>query len=356
MSQHSNSLCIENSSVFFALGAGAGALVSLNGPAAYALAGFSAFAAMLLPLVFLLKRPATPLVFTSFLLAGFFAFTSRSLGCADAVDAPAFVSGAATRFKAFIDTLPFGNTDTGALLKAFFCGDRSSLPRDMVTVFRKAGASHLLALSGLHIGIIYLIAGKVLHLAGATPAAKKLRYVTILAAAAFFTLMTGAGPSIVRAFLFIAVGETARLLHREAKLSRTLCTALLIQLALDPGAIRTAGFQLSYLALSGIAFIYPRLEGWFPGKGPLRYIWKTAALSISCQVFTAPLTLALFGTFPVHFLLTNLVAIPLTTALMAVGIAVMVLSGLGICPSFAYAVTDALCRALLFSLETVAAL
>ena len=88
----------------------------------------------------------------------------------------------------------------------------------------------------------------------------------------------------------------------------------------------------------------------------MRYIWKTAALSFSCQVFTAPLTLAVFGTFPIHFLLTNLIAIPLTTMFMAMGIGVLVLSALGICPGFAYTAADALCRALLFSLETIGSL
>lgn len=356
MSQHNNSLCIENSSLFFALGAGAGAIVSLNGPTAYALAGFSAFAAMLLPLIFFLKRADTPLLFAAFLCAGLFAYSSRSLGFADTAGTPRLAAGTAEEFRAFIGTLPFGKSETGALMRAFLSGDRSLLPRETTAVFRKAGASHLLALSGLHIGIIYLIAGKIFRLAGGSPAAKKARYAILLPAAGFFTLMTGASPSIVRAFLFISAGETARLLHREAKLSRTLCTALLIQLALDPRAITTLGFQLSYLALAGIVFIYPRLESWYPGGGPLKYIWKTAALSISCQVFTAPLTLLVFGTFPIHFLLTNLVAIPLTTVFMAVGIAVLALSGLGICPPFAYAAADALCRALLFSLETIAAL
>ncbi len=305
----------------------------------------------------MIKRPlAVPAVF---LLGGFLAFTLHSLGWAAFEGPVPQVQRAGEALKEFIGTLPFRDNGTAPLLKAFLCGDRSGLGKEAVQVFRKAGASHLLALSGLHMGILYMVFDKLSKPMGKYPAVRVTRYVVLMGASAFFTLMTGASPSMVRAFLFILTGETASLLGREKKLGRTLCTALLLQLAITPEAITSAGFQLSYLAMAGIVLVFPVMDKWYPGGGRpslMRKIWKMSAMAISCQVFTAPLTLYLFGSFPRHFLLTNLLAIPLTTCFIAVALAVLGLSALGICPGFLYGVADGLGEALRFCLEVISSL
>ncbi len=194
---------------------------------------------------------------------------------------------------------------------------------------------------------------------GNSPAAKGVRYAVTLLAAGGFTLMTGASPSIVRAFLFILLNETARLTGRPRQPVRVLSTALLIQLVLSPQSIASTGFQLSYLAMTGILLVYPHLEAWYPEGprfNPVRRIWQAAALSISCQLFTGPLAWLRFGSFPVYFLITNLLAMPLTTLLMATGTAAVTLQGMGWCPSILTEVTDRLCSLLLFVLETIASL
>ncbi len=305
----------------------------------------------------MIKRPlAVPAVF---LLGGFLAFTLHSLGWAAFEGPVPQVQRAGEALKEFIGSLPFRDNRTAPLLKAFLCGDRSGLGKEAVQVFRKAGASHLLALSGLHMGILYMVFDKLSKPMGKYPAVRVTRYVVLMGASAFFTLMTGASPSMVRAFLFILTGETASLLGREKKLGRTLCTALLLQLAITPEAITSAGFQLSYLAMAGIVLVFPVMDKWYPGGGRpslMRKIWKMSAMAISCQVFTAPLTLYLFGSFPRHFLLTNLLAIPLTTCFIAAALAVLGLSALGICPGFLYGVADGLGEALRFCLEVISSL
>ena len=331
-------------------------MLDARGPAAYLLAGLCAFSLGISIFVSAKKPALLPAVFA---ICGLTVFCIHSLGSAGGIMAPAFIDKAGESMGDFIDKLPFGKSTTGELLKAFLQGDKSGLGREMTTTFRKAGASHLLALSGLHMGIIYMILDRLSGLAGRSPAMRKVRYFLLIGASLFFTLMTGASPSIFRAFLFILMRETARILCRPQSLGRTLCTALLLQLAITPQAISSAGFQLSYLALAGITLIYPELDKWYPGYGksdPLRYLWKTSALSISCQVFTAPLCYFLFGSFPVHFLLTNLIAIPLTTAFMAIGIGSLALSAAGLCPAFLYQACDALCSALVFSLEVISSL
>ena len=245
------------------------------------------------------------------------------------------------------------------MLKALLTGDRSGLSQDTVRVFRESGGAHLLALSGLHIGILYLLLSRLLWPLGNSPRARRVRYALIVLAAGLFTLMTGASPSIVRAFLFIFLNETARIACRPRDPLRTLSTALLIQLVLTPSAISSTGFQLSYLAMAGIFLLFPILEGWYPKSArfdPVRKIWEAAALSISCQVFTGPLAWFRFHTFPTYFLLTNLFALPLTTLLMGSAVTTLMLRGVHLCPGFLIRATDWLCQALVWILQVISSM
>lgn len=267
----------------------------------------------------------------------------------------------AERLRHLIATLPFAHDGTGALVSALTTGDRSGLDAATVRVFRDSGASHLLALSGLHAGVLYLTAQRLLFWTGQSPSARRFRSLLLVALAGFYTVMTGASPSIVRAFLYISVNEICRLGQRSRPPGKVLCLALTVQLVLSPAAIRSTGFQLSYLAMAGIFLLYPRLKAWWPddGKGrfhPLRSIWNAAALAISCQLFTGPLVWWRFGSFPTHFLITNLLAVPMTSALLVVSLLTIVLSATGLCPGFLLSLTDFLARLLVSVLSVIAGL
>ena len=350
---------IESLSLLFTAGVAVGTVAVSVSPA------------FLLPLaalpVFLYKKLlhwkeewSVSIILLAFLLLGVFCARSAALPSADVPSWPeSLARGAADRLRAFMDTLPFRDPETAPLLRALLTGDRSGLSPATVQVFRQSGASHLLALSGLHMGILYLLFDALTRPMGNSPAARTLRFGLVIGAALFFTLMTGAGPSIVRAFLFIGLNETLRLLRRPRKASRVLCTALLIQLVLDPSVISSLGFQLSYLAMAGIFLIYPVLENWYPEGSrynPLRWLWNTAALSISCQITTAPLAWLRFHSFPTYFLLTNLMAIPLTTVLLGTAVATLSLSAAGLCPQLLITATDGLGRLLRWVLEIICAM
>lgn len=259
--------------------------------------------------------------------------------------------------KELIDGTGYSDTATTAIVKAILTGDRSGLDQATREAFRASGASHLLALSGMHLGIIYIIAVKLTAGLGHDRKASAIRSCTTIFLTGFFTLMTGAGPSVVRAFLFILINEAASITGRAKDSVHTLCIALVTQLAITPESISSAGFQLSYLAMAGIIVLYPVMKGWYPqdgGKGDImRKIWNAAALSVSCQAFTAPAVWYHFGTFPQYFILTNLLAIPLTTLTMTTSIAVTALSAFGICPDIMVTANEAAVSALLFTLETI---
>ena len=345
---------IEAISLTFTVGVAAGVMLDTLVLNPYPLAA-GAFALMVLA-TGLSFRNGKPAVLPLFLLAGV------SMALTRAVIGPAGLSafqGAAEALRNLIDGMPFPHENTAPLLKAFLTGDRSGLSPATKALFRQSGASHLLALSGLHIGILYLLLGKLTWALGRSPAARRIRSGLIITAAGGFTLMTGASPSIVRAFLFIVINEILQLSGRSRKPVRVLCLALFLQLATTPEAIRSVGFQLSYLAMAGIFLLYPGLENWYPDSGrpdPLRSLWKTAALSISCQVFTAPLVWLRFRSFPVHFLITNLLAIPVTTGLMGTSVLCLALGGAGCCPQLLVRATDALCTLLLKILEIISSM
>ncbi len=265
----------------------------------------------------------------------------------------------AQSLKALIDSMPYSDGQTAALVKALLTGDRSGLDASTREAFRLSGASHLLALSGMHLGIIYMIIGKLLSCLGNGKRTSAVRSAVIVAASGFFTLMTGASPSIVRAFLFILINEAASVTGRAKDGVHTLCMALFIQLASAPELMASVGFQLSYLAMCGILFLFPVMKRWYPEdgrRGIMGRIWNAAALSISCQAFTAPVVWYHFGTFPQYFMLTNLLAIPLTTMTMVTSVAAVALSAMGICPDFLLTANEAAVAALRFTLETISTL
>ena len=274
---------------------------------------------------------------------------------------PGMTEGALKRTDALIRGIPFPHSETNALLRALLTGLRDGLSRETVASFRAAGASHILALSGLHLGIIYLLLSKLLSVLGNGRVAYVLRSVAVVAACAFYALMTGAGPSIVRALLFICINELMR--HAPGRRKSPVavwCIALLVQLVISPWVIRSVGFQLSYLAMLGIFVLFPWLDAFYEkparGRSPVRWIWSSMALSISCQAFTAPLVWLRFGTFPKYFLLTNLIALPLTSALMFSAVACLGLSTFGICPGWLVWLVDALAITMEKSLSIIAAL
>lgn len=270
---------------------------------------------------------------------------------------------AGLRMQSATDSIPFKSPQTGALIKALLTGDRSSLPPEVTKAFRASGASHILALSGLHLGIIYMLVSKTLSLIGNSIQAKRIRSVLVISFCGIYTLATGAGASIVRAFLFILLGETAKLCGRHQSLKQILFASLIIHLTIFPLSAKSVGFQLSYAAIAGIAFIFPWLEGLWPksGNSVMRWIWKSVALSISCQMTTGPLAYLYFGTFPQYFLLTNLIALPLTGLLIPSALLTLILNSLDLnvlqsCTEWMAYITEAQADLLTWALGIIASM
>ncbi|MCR5003517.1 MAG: ComEC/Rec2 family competence protein [Bacteroidales bacterium] len=299
-----------------------------------------------------LRRPSLSWAYALVFLAGTVASILSFLPSFSS-DTHPFLLGTAENLRASIRSLPWQDPAIGELITALMTGDRSGLPRDMVRIFRDSGASHILALSGLHLGTIYLLAGRLLFFLRIGIPARRIRSVILVFFCGFYVLLTGAPQSVVRAFLFIFIKELASFLGRRTDLAHILCSALTIHLAFYPPALFNLGFQLSYLAMTGIITVYPYLKSFFPDKmregpdlNPMRRMWTLFSLSISCQIFTGPLAWLRFGTFPKYFLLTNLLAMPLSTILITLSAIAIGADAIGICPDFLVAFDEAVARTL----------
>lgn len=340
----------ERDILFLSLSLAAGvALGSIANPS-YTLAFLADATVLSLILVFIFKKPRSLAAYSGLmLLCGLFCGLTGGLS---AISSPGgtepVLQGLRERLCSGIDALNFGSSDTGGMIKALVLGDRSSLTPEVKEAFRGAGAAHILALSGLHLGIFYLCISALFKPLGNSPGAKKFKGITAVLLSGCYVLIAGASASLVRAFLFILIREGAVLMYRKISLLRTLLAALMIQLIISPGQITTPGFQLSYLAVAGLAIVYPIMAGWWDN-----WIWKTCCVSISCQLFTAPVAWLHFRSFPKYFLLANLMALPLATVFTGTAMLVVVLNGIGLCPDFLLTAADWLSTALTWVLKTV---
>lgn len=271
-----------------------------------------------------------------------------------------FAENICISFKHFILDIPFPHTNTGKLITALLTGDRKGMDRQIIDCFRRSGASHILALSGLHLGLIYTLIRATTSPLGNYPASRAFRYAVVCGSCIFYTLMTGASPSTVRALLFILIRETVILLpERHIGSIRMFITAMAIQVCADPAIIKSIGFQLSYSAVLGIMLFSKPLQNIFPaGKNIslMKKIWDNMALTLSCQVFTAPLCWYYFHSFPEYFLLTNLIAIPLTSCTIFLSVLTIALVFCGLCPQILIKACDWSAGALIYLLEKISSL
>lgn len=340
-------------SIPFAAGVAAGSFLPWQ-------SGIAALALTASLILFLLEgKNGNPWLPAAFLMAGVFCATVSTAYSSPAVSGWEPAVRAEEALRRVIEEIPFRDGESNALLEALLSGNRGKLERETVIAFRDAGASHILALSGLHLGVIHLVIRKTFIIFGNSIRAGLFRAVTISALAAFYTVMTGASPSTVRALFFIFLSEWSSVSPgRKGSPERSLLLALTLQLALSPSSIKSLSFQMSYLAMCGIIFLLPRLSAWYPAHedgrpDPVRKIWEAAALSISCQAFTSPLAWIRFHTFPKYFLLTNLLALPLTGMTMMLSVVVVVLSSAGICPDLLVAADGFLLEALVWLLTEI---
>ena len=242
------------------------------------------------------------------------------------------INGWASKAKTFveskIDALNI-NTTARAFLKAFYLGIRNEIPEDIKTNFKNAGVLHILALSGLHVGILLTILELLLSPIVRFRHGKKIRSFIVIVVLWGFAVLTGLSPSIVRAVTMFSFFALAHGLHRQTNSINTLFISAFAVLLIHPHFLFDVGFQLSYTAVLGILLIKPILDQYGqPKHFVLKPIVTLLNVSVAAQLGILPLSLYYFHQFPALFFVTNLLVIPLLVLCLWGGFFIIVFSGI----------------------------
>lgn len=211
-----------------------------------------------------------------------------------------------------------------ATASALVLGVTDGLDPDLLQAYASTGAMHVLAVSGLHVSIIYwiiLLLGKPLEKLKSGKAILAIVSVVLLWIYAF---VTGWSPSVLRAVMMFTFVALARPWKQSTNIYNTMAASAFCLLIYDPLFLMSVGFQLSYIAVFGIVFIHPHLYlVWEPKRRLWDEIWKVVSVSIAAQVATVPISLYYFHQFPNYFLLANLLVIPASFVVLVVGLAIL---------------------------------
>ena len=217
------------------------------------------------------------------------------------------------------------NVENKAIAKALLIGQKDDLSKEVLRTYSSAGAMHVLAVSGLHVGIVMMILMFVLKPVKKIRNGKILFLIAVLFGVWFYAFVTGLSPSVLRSslmFSFIVIGKE---LERETSVYQSIFVSALLLLLIDPLVLFKVGFQLSYLAVLGVVYIQPKLYRLiYIEFKPLDYLWQISSVSIAAQLATFPLGLYYFHQFPNFFLISNLVVIPLAGIILMLGILYLV--------------------------------
>ncbi len=210
---------------------------------------------------------------------------------------------------------------------ALILGYKNEIDAQLKSAYSNAGAMHVLAVSGLHVGVIYMIFNLLLKFLEKIKYGTVLKAIVILFILWFYALITGLSPSVLRAstmFSFVVVAKTT---HRNSNFFNTLAASAFLLLIINPYLIMDVGFQLSYAAVAGIVLMQPWLSNLYESKYWLiQQIWNLTTVSIAAQIATFPIGLYYFHQFPNYFMLSNLLVIPLAILILYLGLAIFVTS------------------------------
>ena len=221
--------------------------------------------------------------------------------------------------------------DAYAVVAAMSLGDKSALTRDLKDTYSVSGASHVLALSGLHLGIIYMLLSVLLP-RRRWPALSQLLIILFIWA---FVFLVGMSVSVVRSAIMLTVYGLLSIGNRDKMSINALAFTAIVMLMWNPAWLFDVGFQMSFLAVFAILLFVPLFEDVFSAEYLMAHrwikrIWGLVVVSCSAQLGVAPLIAFYFGRFSTYFLLTNFIVIPAAMAILWLSLVVLLF------PSLAY--------------------
>ena len=221
--------------------------------------------------------------------------------------------------------------DQYAIVAAMALGDKTALTHELKDTYSKTGASHILALSGLHLGIIYAL----LSILVVRRRWQMISQIAIILSIWAFVFLVGMSTSVVRSAVMLTVYALLAIGHRHKMSVNTLAFTAIIMLLVSPKALFDVGFQMSFMAVFAILLFVPLFYRPFSAEylmthRVVNWIWGMVAVSIAAQIGVAPLIAYYFGRFSCYFLLTNFIVIPAATLILYLSLGTLLIPAIGV--------------------------
>lgn len=204
-----------------------------------------------------------------------------------------------------------------SICTALLVGYDDEIDQETLNSFSHSGTLHVLSVSGLHTGIIYGLILFLFQIFDKEDRYKKAKCYTTIVSLFILVCITGFAPAVLRASImlsFIIIGKT---FFKQVNSFNTLFLSAFIILLFNPTLIRDLGFLLSYLAVFGIMYLFPKINTLYNPKNKIfQWAWSSTVLSVSATLFTLPITLYYFHQFPIWFIFTNLIIVPISMIVM----------------------------------------
>ena len=227
------------------------------------------------------------------------------------------------------------------IAEALLIGYKNDLDNEIVDAYSKTGVVHIIAISGLHLGLIYLL---LIWLLDRVPVIKNSRFIKfsiLILSLWMFSLLTGSSASVLRSAVMFTCVALGKLFNRESSIYNSLSASAFVLLCFNPNLLWDVGFQLSYLAIFGIVLLQKPIQHFINTKGVFqRKLWEMISITLAAQIFTFPICLYYFHQFPVLFLISNLISVPLSTIILFMEIVLILFSNIPMIAEFIGAMTE----------------
>ncbi|MBF6596637.1 MAG: ComEC family competence protein [Fermentimonas sp.] len=222
------------------------------------------------------------------------------------------------RAKALIFYKSFDlTTDEYAFISALTLGYKNDLTENLQEAFRVSGTAHVLAVSGLHVGIIYIVISMLFSFLGNRGKPYFLRQCLIIIVLWGYVFVAGLSASVIRAAIMLSINCIGNIYNRKGFTLNTLFAAVFLILIYSPFTLFDISFQMSFGAVFSILFFQPKLQKLYsPSNKIIKYLWSLSTVSLSAQLGIFPLILYYFGTFPTYFFITNILVVPLVAIII----------------------------------------
>ena len=237
--------------------------------------------------------------------------------------------------------------DERAIIQALVLGQKKDITKELYGKYAAAGVVHILAVSGLHVGILYFILTFLLSFTNRLKYGNYVRSILLILCLWFFAFVTGLSPSVTRAVTMFSIFAFAEIINRQSSTMNNLFLSFFLLILINPLWLFQVGFQLSYLAVFSILLVQPKLSSYYRPRFYLdKLLWGIFTVSIAAQLGTLPLSIYYFHQFPGLFFITNIVVLPIIGILLGGGILLLILAVLNLLP-------DELAKAYNFLIKTL---